>query len=273
MAMDKFLAEYYGTAEATKTAAAQAEDLEKQASVELFMKLASDQKIDLSKMPEADVQKLYDNWVKAASAPAAGTAATPAPAVEKTAEEKEKEEKEKKLEEAKKEHEEKKAQSEKVAEADFLGRVMAHAYCQELRSIAEKTAAAPAAPAVKTAEEEKKEKEDKEDKEKAEKDKHEPPKGGDEHHEEGKHHMPPAFMEHLKHASALDKVAGERAYELASQAGIDPVLAFSKVAGVINLGLLKETSEKVASANFADAIGIRALELLEKAGYPVTWNK
>lgn len=263
MAMDKFLAEYYGTDEAVKTAAAKTEDTEKQASVDLFLKLASQENIDLTKMSEADVQKLYDNWVKAASAPA--------PAAEKTAEEKEKEEKEKKLEEARKEHEEKKAQSEKVAEADFLGRVMAHAYCQELRNIAEKTAAAaPGGARVKTAEEEKKEKEEKE---KAEKEHGKEHGKGEEHHEEGKHHMPPAFMEHLKHASALDRVAGERAYELASAAGIDPVQAFGKVAGIINLGLAKETSEKVAAAPFEQAISIRALELLEKAGYPVTWDK
>lgn len=270
MAMDKFLAEYYGTLDTTKTAAAAAEDLEKQASVDVFLKLAAAENIDLTKMPEADVQKLYDNWVKAASAP---TPAAPAAGATKTAEEEKKEhEEKKKLEEAKKEHEEKKAQSEKVAEADFLGRVMAHAYVQELRNI-EKAASAPAAapaagaPRVKTAEEEKKEKEEKEKKE--HEGKHEPPKGG----EDGKHHMPPAFMEHLKHGSALDKVAAERAYSLAAAANLDPVEAFNKVAGVINLGLAKETSEKVASAPFEQAIGIRALELLEKAGYPVAWDQ
>jgi hypothetical protein len=264
MAMDKFLAEYYGTLDATKTAAAHEEDLEKQASVDMFVKLAKAANIDLTKMAQADVQKLYDNWRAASAAPTGGTTKT-------AEEEKEEEAKKKREEEAKKEHEEKKAQAEKVAEADFLGRVMAHAFEQEKRNIV-KEASAPAAPParVKTAEEEDKEKKEREEKAKKE---HEHGKGGDEHHEEGKHHMPPAFMEHVKGASALDQLAAECAYGLAVEAKIDPKVAFDKVAGVINLGIAKGMSEKVAAAPFEQAVGIRALELLEKAGYEVTWAK
>jgi hypothetical protein len=259
--MDTFLAAYYGTDTAVKTAAANQEDLAKQASVELFMKLAHEQNIDLAKMPEVKVNELYAAWVKGASAPQAEPAAT------KTASE-EHEEAEKKRKEmhekAEKEHEEKKAWAQKVAEADFLGRVMAHSHVQELRKIAE----ASAAPAVKTAEEEAKEKHEKEEKEK-----HEKEHGKEEHKEEGKHHMPPAFMEHLKHGSATDRLGAERAWYLAKEAGIDADDAFRKVAAVLTLGLAKD-STKTASAPTADqAIGIRALELLETAGFPVTWDQ
>jgi len=112
MPMDQFLAEYYGTANAPAV-----EDYEKQASVELFLKLASEEGIDLNTLSDNQVEALYSNWVKNAS------------------EEKD-DEKEEKVEAAKKEHEEKKAHAEKIAEADFLGRVMAHSYVQEMRKIA-----------------------------------------------------------------------------------------------------------------------------------------
>jgi hypothetical protein len=254
MAMDEFLAQYYGTDASIKTAAAANEDTEKQASVELFMKLATEQNIDLGSMKPEKVNELYAAWLDKSAAPVA--------AVTKTAAEEEADEKKKKLEEAKKEHEEKKAQSEKVAEADFLGRVMAHAYCQEMRKIA-----SDAAPAVtKTAEEEEKEKKEKEEKDKKD-------KGGDKEDKDGgKGHMPPAFMANLKHGSAIDQLGAERSYFLAKEAGIDPEEAFRKVAGVLALGLIKD-SEKVASAPNVDAaVHLRALELLEKAGYAVTWQ-
>jgi hypothetical protein len=140
---------------------------------------------------------------------------------------------------------------------------MAHAYCQELRKIA---AAAPAeVAATKAAAEEEKEKKDKEDKDKKD-------KGDKEDKDGGKGNMPPAFMANLKHGSAIDQLGAERAFYLAKEAGIDPEEAFRKVAGVLALGLIKD-SEKVASAaTVGEAVGIRALELLETAGYSVTWQ-
>jgi hypothetical protein len=291
MAMDQFLAEYYGTA---KTASAPAqEDLEKQASVDLFLKLASEQGIDLTSMQDEQVNELYSNWIKAAA--------------EEPGEKKEHEEheskKEEKVEEAKKEHEEKKAYAEKVAEADFLGRVMAHSYVQEMRKIA--SAGTEAAPA-----------------EGAEKEAAMPEflrKGLEaaKHHgghalEAAKHHGGKA-VEHAQHAahhvaetakkhpaashgaaaaagaalgaggahalhakhkkaSAIDELAAERAVYVANEAGFDPEQAGRKVAAILELGLLEE-SAKVASAPDVDtAVGIRALELLEKAGYPVEWK-
>jgi hypothetical protein len=140
MSMDTFLAQYYGNDGGEKlAAAATTEDVEKQASVELFMKLAQDQNIDLGAMKQNEVNELYNKWKTAA---AVGT---------KTAEEEEKEEHEKKKdleEKAKKEHEEKKAESEKIAEADFLGRVMAHSFARESREIVKAAAESAAEPAL-----------------------------------------------------------------------------------------------------------------------------
>ena len=74
--MDSFLAEFYGT---NKTASAPAEeDLEKAASVELFMKLASDQKIDLASMPDEQVNALYTSWVQKTAAATTAPANAPA---------------------------------------------------------------------------------------------------------------------------------------------------------------------------------------------------
>ncbi len=253
MSMNRFLAEFYGTDGSAKTAAAATEDTEKMASVNLFMKLAADQSIDLSAMQQEEVNELYARWVKESSAP-----------------EEEAEEKKKLKEKAEHEHEEKKAQSEKIAEADFLGRVMAHSMAAELREINKVAAAGGVlSPPVrmKTAEEEQEEKE--------KHNKEHPPerkdgKDGKGEHEHG--HMPPAFAAHMKNASATEQLAVEYAYELAKAAGFDPAEAILKVASALYLGLTRP-GEKSASAPTVDAaVSTRALELLEQVGYPVTWN-
>lgn len=251
--MDKFLAEFYGTGGSEKTASA--EDLEKEASVELFMKLASDQNIDLANMPDAQVQSLYTSWVQKA-AQAGGAAPT-----QKTAGEDDDDKK--KREEAEKEHGEKKAAAEKIAEADFLGRVMAHAYAQELQKIASgQVEGAPAKTAGELPEAFRKNMEAK--------------KGGEgdekkDDKEEKKDDKKEASVS--KKASAIDELALGHAVKLAQANGFDPAQAQRKVAAVAELGLLGE-STKIASAPTVDeAVSIRALEYLEAAGYPVTWNQ
>jgi hypothetical protein len=274
MSMSKFLAEFYGTDGSVKEAAAAAEDTEKMASVEIFMKLAKDQNIDLASMKQEEVNALYNGWVTKTSA--ATTATT------KTAEEEEEEGKEKKKEEAKKEFEEKKAQQEKIAEADFLGRVMAHSFAQESREIA-KTASNLAAA-----------------KDFAGKS-YMGAKNLGQHAHELKHKATEgakAVGEHLgknftpyavgaagaagataghalgknKESSAIEDLASYRAVTLAHENGLDAEEAARKIAAVIELGLNKP-SEKIASApDVETAVGIRALELLETAGYPVTWT-
>lgn len=97
-------------------------DLEKQAQVELFAKLAAENGIDLDALSQDQIDYLWGETFKTA------------------AEEEKKDEKdEDKVEEAKKEHEEKKAAAAKLAEADYIGRVMAHAMTDELNKIAAAT--------------------------------------------------------------------------------------------------------------------------------------
>jgi hypothetical protein len=149
--MDSFLAAYYGTTgtasptETDKVAAA-----EQEASFELFAKVAAAEGIDLTKMSDEQVMALYTKVASDEGPP------------EHKEEGKEEEEKEKKEKEAAAKAElaaktaaatgaaatpEGEAQ-EKIAEADFLGRVMAHAYVQEMKKIAEAGTATETDPAA-----------------------------------------------------------------------------------------------------------------------------
>jgi hypothetical protein len=308
--MDQFLAQYYGTDASVKTAAAASEDIAKQASVELFMKLATDQHIDLGSMSPEQVNELYATWLdKSAEFP---------PKKEEH-EEGEHDEKKKKFEEAKKEHEEKKAQSEKIAEADFLGRVMAHSYCQELRKIASdaestldkeankvrdaqsgytaaKSVGHVAGDALKKGLDHVKSHAAGAAKSVGE---HATNAGAAIHHAaHGAGPVTPgkakaiagaaaaggaagvaggaAAVHHAmkdKEGSAIDQLAAEQAVHIANEGGFDPEEAGRKVAAVLELGLVAP-SEKIATAATAEAaIYTRALELLEAVGYPVTWNQ
>jgi hypothetical protein len=124
MSMNEYLAQYYGTGQAS----AETETLSKEASVDLFIKTAAEQGIPLENLSEEQIQTLFGNWSEE---------------MNKIAEEddgdddKKDDAKDSKVEKAKEEHEEKKEAMAKMAEADFLGRVMAHAYVQELTKIAE----------------------------------------------------------------------------------------------------------------------------------------
>lgn len=256
MSMDQFLAEFYGT---NKEASAPQEDLEKQATVDLFLKLAGEQNIDLKGMSDVQVQQLYNSFVEKV---AAGTPAAPAPAAgTKTAaehEEHEKKEHEKKLEEAKKEHEEKHAMAKKAAEADQMGRIMAHAYVQELRKIAAETKAGGELPPALAAHMHGKE---------------EHPEHKPEEHEHGKD-KEKEEKEHEEHkkASALDDLSMQHALALAKEAGFDVKECEQKIAAVRILNLAPQTTKTASAPNVQEAIGIRALELLEAAKYPVLWK-
>ena len=242
MSMNEILAAHYGTNGATKTASA--EDLEKQAQYELFTKIAQSNGVDLSKLSDAQVQELFDKTFSK-------TAGEMPPQFAAHAKGKDgKDGKDGKgdgehgesiEEKAKKEHEEKKEAAAKIAEADFMGRTMAHAYVNELQKIAEaraKTAsAAPAAAAT-----------------------------GE------------WTVELPKVASAMDTLAMHRAFEIvqefnktaAANAKLDEREAATKIAQVHTKGL--NESIKVASApDYKAAIELRALETLEAAGYPVNW--
>ncbi len=82
-------------------------------------------------------------------------------------------------------------------------------------------------------------------------------------------------------ASTRDKVAGDaqfdemaawQAIEMAKNAGWDANEAYQRVDAVYTQGL--EASPKIAMAGeFEDAVGYRALEFLEVAGYPIDWSQ
>jgi len=300
--MNEYLAAHYGTMN-SGSPAQPSEDLEKQAQVELFAKLAAENNIDLESLSEAQVATLWNDFQKQASAQA--------PA-EKTAEEAEKEEKEKKMEEAKKEHEEKKEAAAKVAEADFLGRVMAHSYVDELKKIAAAQAQPAEAPAAEAPVTETKEAAMPEHLRKALAGAKGVGKAVGSHMEStGKKivekatgsakgsagHMNPTHAKAVggaahaagaaavaggaarvaegkkkeKKASALDELACSSALQKCAAAGYDLDETAQRLAAVLELPAVENS--KVASVqDLATAIDVRSLELLEMAGYPVTWN-
>jgi hypothetical protein len=150
--MNEYLAQLYGTPGAPTE-----EDQEKVAQAELFAKLAADNNIDLNNLTD---DQIGDLWEGTFGKEAMGDKAEEATADEYADKVEEKEKKkneatEKAMAEEQKEgaaHEflEKKAAQDKLAEADYLGRVMAHSYVQELQKIA---AAEEGAPEEKVAEE------------------------------------------------------------------------------------------------------------------------
>lgn len=270
--LDMFLGQFYGTTESTKEASATGattEDQEKVAMFDLFIKVATEQGVDLGSMDNAAIDALYakfEDGVKQASAqePAAPVAA---PAQEQVAE---KTAEQLALEAAQAEHAEKVAAAEKLAEADFLGRQMAHAFVDELKKVAAAEKAAEFPPA----------KDDKGDKGDEKKDDKAPPfaKKDDEKKDEKKEASvaDAAKAAQAKLASSnFDVVAANYGVELVKAAGgsdEDVQTAGRKLASVLELGLNKESVKTAGIADFKQAVHVRALELLETAGYKVDWN-
>ena len=271
MSMNEFLAQFYGTntaAETEKTAAA--EEAGEQEKIAMFAKIAKDNGIDLSKLSDEKIDALYS----ATFSKEAGE--MPPQFAKKDDGEKKEEKKDEKDEEAEKkaaaaadeERLEKQAQ-----EADWMGRVMAHAYVNEMRKIASDVEA-KVTEETKTASIRdrllKLASEDKGDEKKDEK--------KDDKGDKGEKSLPPWMKD--KEASALNESAVEHALAIVQdfnktaaaqgQQVFDVKVAAERLAAVHTLGL--SDSEKVASAeNVEQATAIRALEYLEAAGYPVTW--
>lgn len=246
MGMNQELASMYGT-----PGTATPEDQTKVAEAELFAKLAAENGINLNELADGQIEQLWN----ATFAKQAEEEVPPS-------------EEEKKKEEAKKDEEAKTAAAqaefqkshewnEKVAECDKLGRIMAHAYVQELGLIdrAMKKQADEMPPqfaAAASSEEKPKEEGEKKDEDKEEK------------KEEAKEE---------KEASAIDQLAAKQAVKLAQEAGIDAKVAAKRVDAVLTLGG-PGPSEKTASARtLQETVHIRALEFLETAGYQVNWSK
>jgi len=292
--MDQFLAEYYGTGNA-----AQATDdndgskVAEAAQFELFAKVAAAEGIDLNQLSDEQVEKLYsDTFSKEAGEN---------PFAKKEDGEGDDDDKKEK---AKDEHEEKKASAEKVAEADFLGRVMAHSYVQELNKIAasKEMVHKPGGGSSSSRGHDKSQLFDRKQ------DATKPGKSsviaqrlrsaaGDASKAVGA--AGKAVSKHVgahkgkyiggaaaagglaagalaahqsKKASAIDELAAEMAYEKAAAAGWDAEEAASRISAIMTLGPSEEGSKVAAAENVDQAIDIRSSEILELAGYPVSWE-
>jgi hypothetical protein len=302
--MDEYLAQLYGTAGDESD-----EDMDKVAEAELFAKLAADEGIDLNQLSDEQIVELYNVTFQ------------------KEAEGEEEEEKKESPFPPKKKEEEKKAAAEaelmqtkeaqeKFAEADYMGRIMAHAYVQELNKIAGvkdmlrgaeaggqlaragtelaaksggKAAKAKAlamrakarlahkagragkaiSGAARRAYEAT-----------ADKARRGAARVGEHVGEHKKKYIAGSLLAAGtaggaagKYASALDDLGAEHAVIKAAEAGWDLDEAAERVIDVFEQGLIPEKT-KIASANTVEeATEIRGLELLEAAGYPVTWGE
>lgn len=297
--MDLELAQIYGTPGFEKAAAAQQEDIEKVAQAELFAKLAADNGIDLNALTDDQIAGLWnETFAKVAEEDDKddGKKDDKAPPFAKKDDDKDDEKSKEAAAVA--EFEALAEQREKLAFADKCGRVMAHAYVQELGLINQQVEKEAAAATTE--------------------------QPGSEKIAKG---MPEALAKHLesvgkgvtkrvsgtsaetmhkgtakalgagvygagavgaggtalagkkllgkgkeKKSSAIDELAVTSAYEKAAAAGYDTDEAAERLAAVYTLGLGE--SEKVASATSLDgAVEIRSLEYLEGAGYPVQWTE
>jgi hypothetical protein len=141
--MDEQLAQIYGTGQPV---AHDEEDLQKTAAAELLVKLAESNGVSLDQFSDEDIQGMITELYQDKEAASKCSEGMPPFPPKKD----EKEDKKDKGEDEGDEKKEKEAQA-KFAEADFLGRVMAHAMVQELNNIdktaspqqQEKQAAAP----------------------------------------------------------------------------------------------------------------------------------
>lgn len=133
--MDEQLAAIYGTGQPV---AYDQEDLQKTAAAELLVKLAAEQGVDLNQFSDQEIGEMITDLYKSAQEEGAP------PFPPKKEEEGAKHEAEESPDKEKKEEEKEKEAQAKFAEADFLGRVMAHAMVQELNNIDKKASAQPA---------------------------------------------------------------------------------------------------------------------------------
>lgn len=277
--MSSTLGEVFGT---NKVASATPEDLEKRAANEFFIGLCKEQGINIKELADKELNDLYKaamDMRKESAAKEAGE--MPPQFAKKDGDKKDEKKPEDKKDEGKdKEAAAKAAAAEaefnavktaatKVAEADAMGRIMAHSFVAELNKIAEKGGGFPFPP--KKDGEEKAEKKDGKDEEKEEK------------KEASSSEKAAALVSAFRDKTAgtapaagsstpnFDETACYHAIEMLKAAGVNGDEAFAKVNAVYVLGL--KESEKIASAPDAAAgLEIRALEICEAAGYPVEWK-
>lgn len=291
MSMNMELAQMYNTHGVS-------EEQEKVAELELFAKLASEHGVDLTQMSDEDVASLYADVTGGGSL--------------KLASDHEDEDDDDEGEEGEKDEEkkafayfaEKRAEQEKLAEADLMGRIMAHSFTQELENIKEATAmtttvkdllrratkSGPTGSQARTLLKDKAKSTAK--------------AGVDDARRTAGYQKVQNFARNNKkklvggaagagvggaglavHSAMKDKekevtasagtfedLSMERAVKIAEAADYDANEAAQRVLAVGTLGLGE--SEKVASVeDFDTALHVRGLEYLEHAGYPVDWSQ
>lgn len=273
--MSATLSEVFGTKLAS---AATPEDLEKRAQAEFFTSLCKEQGIDIKDLTDPQVDDLW----KTAMEIRKEAGEMPPQFAKKDEDEgkdegkkddkkdgKEKEASDTKVAAAEAEFAAIKTAATKVAEADAMGRIMAHSFVEELSKIAG-DGGFPFAP-KKDGDEEKSEKKDNKKEEAKEKEASSAEKAAA---------LVQAFRDKTAGAPAasgasttqnFDELACYRAIDMLKQAGVDGDEAFNRVNAVYTLGLTEST--KLAAAADANAgLEIRALEVCEAAGYPVEWK-
>jgi len=252
----------------TKTASAHTEeDLVKQADYAFFGALCRQEGIDVSALPDAKVEELFKVAMEMKAASDHEETETPKEEkIEEAAKEKAKE----KEAAARAEYQEKRAAATKVAEAEAMGRIMAHAYVDEMKKIAE------------AAEEAEKNKDGKSGFPFGKKDGKKDDKEEKEKEASARASELIAAFEQMKTASApaagttttpnFDEFAALQAIELLKQAQVDEDVAYARVNAVRTLGLPEST--KMASATSeAKALEYRALEICDAAGFQVDWTQ
>jgi len=271
--MNQYLAAMYNTHGAGDAAQ---EERVKVASLELFCKAAAAEGINLTDLPQNERENLYTEFINKLAAEGEEGGSSKCEKCGKDPCECKKEESKgegDKEAAAKAEYEAGQETLQKRAEADFLGRQMAHAFWDEFNSI-QKTAAE---------EEEKKDK----DEENGDKDKKKDEEKKDEKKDEGNGNgggggLPPQLAAAMAakegsapFGTAFDKQAFARAIAIAeSSPNIDTGEATKKLAAVVELGGPGE-SEKIShtKGDYEFAKNVRGLEYLEAAGYPVAWEE
>lgn len=132
--MNQFLAEIYGTRETI--GATDSSDTEKLAEAQFIGQMCRSEGVDVDQLTDQDVVKIaYEIW-----GPASEIVKEAAEEGSTEHEGEEPPEEEKKEEEEEKKEEEEEPMEEKAAQADMLGRIMAHSFTQE-RGLIEKQAA------------------------------------------------------------------------------------------------------------------------------------
>ena len=271
MSMDAQLAEIYGTGQEANAE----DDQVKLAAAELLVKLAGDNNVDLSQFSDVEVAEMVMELQKEAELPPQfvkkeGEESSESGEKKETPESKESGESSSESPEAKKAE-----AAEKVAEADFLGRVMAHSFAQECKEI-EKEAGARTETVKKVVTEVGKK-----------------GKASFLNLIHGKKDSAVAALKShpksaLGGAAALGAAGGAAAMHKkekkgeADQTALDALaeqraLAMAKEAGWVdpegNL-VAPPAKEETKTASPLDlAVERRALEMLEANGYPVTWNE